>query len=462
MKLTDTAVLKHIENGNVTVKKHQQKDLRGGLKKKRKANKMAGTKQYPGVRQRGDNAFELTITDGYTETEDGKKHQKRYYKTVTAKSAKEASDRRAEWIVEVKGGAVLTNNRMTLKQFYNYFKEHTEKLAPKSIQFYDGLFVRIDAAIGHKKLDGITPNHIRSFMKNIGEDGVYHGSRQKVQSKLSSNTILKYHRMLNMLFNRAVKWGLASFNPVEKTDSPEFKPHQKAIYDEETTGKFLFLLEKEDIKHQLMALIALSTGMRRGEIFGLQWHHINLDTGLVKIEQTSQYIPDKGIFMKDPKTEGSNRIITISKGIVTLLKKHKADQSAQRLKLGGIVKQGGQWQGAEESEDDYVFTKWNGLPAHPDSFNTWLKNFITNNSLPALHPHSFRHMAATYLITSGVDLRTIAGKLGHRDTNTTSIVYSHLLKSAEKETTDQLESFIKQATEKAKENEKEKQKKAGH
>ncbi|MEN6620928.1 MAG: tyrosine-type recombinase/integrase [Smithella sp.] len=431
---------------------------------------MAGTKQYPGVLKVTDTTYKLTITDGYCEVKDEqgnvvkdeqgkvKKQQKRYFKTVTAKSAKEASDLRAEWITEIKGGAVLTNNRMTLKQFYAYFKEHSEQLAPKSIQFYDGLFVRIEAAIGHKKLDDITPNHIRSFIKNLGEDGIYHGSRKKVQSKLSANTILKYHRMLNMLFNRAVKWGLASFNPVQKTDSPEFKAHQKPIYDEETTGRFLFLLEKEEVKHQLMAMLALSTGARRGEIFGLQWHHIDLEAGIIKIEQTSQYIPGKGIFMKDPKTEGSNRTITISKSIVALLKKHKAAQSAKRLKLGGTPDKGGKWEGSEESEDDFVFTKWNGKPAHPDSMNTWLKKFIDDNNLPKLTPHSFRHMAATYLITSGTDLRTIAGKLGHSNTNTTSIVYSHLLKSAEKETTDKMENFIQQATEK----EKEKQKKAGH
>jgi len=63
-------------------------------------------------------------------------------------------------------------------------------------------------------------------------------------------------------------------------------------------------------------------------------------------------------------------------------------------------------------------------------------------------------MAATYLITSGTDLRTVAGKLGHANTNTTTIVYSHLLKSAEKETADKMESFMQQATEKAKANEK--------
>ncbi|WP_371379011.1 tyrosine-type recombinase/integrase [Sporomusa aerivorans] len=93
---------------------------------------------------------------------------------------------------------------------------------------------------------------------------------------------------------------------------------------------------------------------------------------------------------------------------------------------------------------------WNGKQAHPDSMNTWLKKFVKNNNLPPITPKSFRHMAATYLITSGTDIRTVAGKLGHANTNTTTVVYSHLLKSAEKETADKMESFLKQASDKAK------------
>jgi integrase len=203
-----------------------------------------------------------------------------------------------------------------------------------------------------------------------------------------------------------------------------------------------------------MALLALSTGLRRGEMFGLQWKHINLETKTVKVEQASQYIPKIGTFLKEPKNEGSKRIITISDNIASLLKQHKAKQLAKRLKLGGTEKTGGKWKGAEEPENDFVFTTWNGEPAQPDSINKWLNKFVKANELPHLTPHGFRHMAATYLITAGVDLRTVAGKLGHANSATTQLVYSHLLKSAEEETANKLETFIQQATEKAKENQK--------
>ncbi|MDD4600031.1 Tyrosine recombinase XerC [bioreactor metagenome] len=409
---------------------------------------MAGTKKYPGVEPSTATTFKLTITDGYTVLSDGTKKQNRYFKTVNAKSAKEASDLRAQWITEIKGGAILTNNRMTLKQFYDYFKTHTEGLAPKSIEFYNGLFKRVDAALGHKKLDDITPNNIRAFIKNLAEDGLYSGTR-KNKSKLSQSTILKYHRMLNMLFNRACKWGLASFNPCERTDAPKVYYRQKNVYTEDELGKFLLCLEKESIKHRAMAMITLATGCRRGETMGLQWKHINFEAGTINIEQTAQYLSGKGVFTKEPKTQGSNRIVTMPESISTLLKSHKANQNAKRLKFGD------RWAGSEIADDDFVFTTWEGKQAHPDSINTWLKKFITNNDLPPITPKSFRHMAATYLITSGTDIRTVAGKLGHANTNTTTIVYTHLLKSSEKETADKMEKFLQEASKKAKETQKE-------
>ena len=74
--------------------------------------------------------------------------------------------------------------------------------------------------------------------------------------------------------------------------------------------------------------------------------------------------------------------------------------------------------------------------------NCWLKRFIKARDFPKISPHSFRHMAATYLITAGVDLRTVAGKLGHANSTTTQLVYSHLMRHAETETATVMDSIL--------------------
>jgi len=185
----------------------------------------------------------------------------------------------------------------------------------------------------------------------------------------------------------------------------------------------------------------------------LQWKHIDTEAGTIKIEQAGQYLPGKGVFIKSTKNESSEPVVTVSASIIPFIKKYKATQLARRLELGK-VSEGGKWAGAEEALEDFVFTTWDGQIAHPDSINTWLKKFTAKNKLPAITPHSFRHMAATYLITSGMDIRTVAGKLGHANTTTTTVVYAHLLKSAEQETATRMDSFMLQATEKAKEKQK--------
>ncbi len=100
---------------------------------------MARLKKYPGVQQISDTTFKLIIVDGYTKLPNGNKKQNRFFKTVNAKSSKEAADLRAKWIIEIKNGAVLTNNKMTLREFYEYFKNNTDHLAPKTLCFYKHL-----------------------------------------------------------------------------------------------------------------------------------------------------------------------------------------------------------------------------------------------------------------------------------------------------------------------------------
>jgi len=413
---------------------------------------MAGTKQYPGVLQVTATTFKLTLTDGYTEVKDKqgnvlvdeqgnpKKQQKRYFKTVNAKSAKEASDLRAQWITDIKGGAILTNTKMTLKEFYAYFKKHTEKLAPKTILAYDGFFTRIDTALGHKQLDNITANNIRAFITNLSEEGTYKG-KKKDQSTLSSTTIQKHHKLLNLLYNRAMKWGLASTNPCERTDTPKATSPHIAVYDEKTLSEFLAKLDTEETKYQALMLLALSTGMRRGELFALQWNAIDFDNNTIRILHTMQYIPAKGLTLKEPKTELSSRLLSAPPSVMAVLKRHKAEQSTKKLKLGD------RW----HKEHDFVFTTWEGNAMHPDSLNTWLTRFTVENKLPHISPHAFRHMAASYLINSGVDVRTVSGKLGHARTSTTTDIYAHVIQSAEQQTADIMSGILADSKAKGKE-----------
>lgn len=415
------------------------------------------------IEKRGTNSYRFNISGGT----DGSGKQIVHRKTVRAKNDREAEKLYGLFLAEIQRGEVSTSGKMTLTEFFAYWEKNfaTSRHAPKTIAYNQGLFKRVKVVLGNKRLDKIEPKHLLAFYTNLAEEGIRQDPNDRwrkekptntetdkkkapIKTTLSPNTIRKYHVLLHSLLEKAFQWQFIAYNPASKVEPPKTKKTYKKIYDEEATGNFLLYLQNEELKHRVMVMLALSTGMRRGELFGLEWSHIDLDNGTVDIQQTSQYLPKIGTFTKTTKTEDSTRIITIPESVINLLKKYKIEQMAKRLKIGD------KWRPNTPKEDnnidtERIFTTWNGEPAHPDSFNTWLKSFIAANGLPHITPHSFRHMAATYLITNGADLRTVAGKLGHSNSTTTQIVYSHLLKSAEKETSDMMEKFIQTTKEKA-------------
>ena len=409
------------------------------------------------IKKRGENSYLLTVTAGY----DGSGKQICHTKTITANSPREAEKQYGLFLAEIEKGEISTSGKMTLIDFFAYWEEnyaipHHKK---KTIAYNRSLFKRISLSMGHLRLDKIQPKHLLSFYKNLAEPGMKqdpNAIRRKVavspekpvNDTLSPNTIRKYHILLHTLLGQATKWQLIAYNPADKVDAPRAKKTHKKIYDEESIGKFLMLLEDEEIKYRLLALLALSTGMRKAEIFGLEWSHIDFAANTINIEQTSQYLPGEGIYKDTTKTEESTRIITIPSSIINLFKHYIVHQTANRLDLGD------KWrpdipQAEKLIDNERIFTTWNGNPSHPDTFNTWLRKFAIKHNMPHITPHSFRHMTATYLITGGVDLRTVAGKLGHANSTTTQLVYSHLVKSSEKITSDMMESFIQTSTKKA-------------
>lgn len=325
---------------------------------------------------------------------------------------------------------MATAKKKTLKQFYAYWKQHhAEKRQEAGTQKYnDEIFKRIDDGLGHLRVDKIEPRHLLDFYANLAEPGVRKDIKLDKEGKpiegqklvLSATTIRKHHTLIHTLLGAAVKWGFATYNAADRVEAPKADKSKRKILDEAQTTRFLDLLEKEETKQKLMVYLGLTGGLCREEIFGLEWKDLALAAGTIRIDRASVYVPGQGVITKDCKNTHRHRIVSIPPATVDLLKAHRADQIAKRLKLGGTKDKGGQWAGADDPDDDRVFTSWDGTPAHPHSFNTWLGRFCTDNGLPNPGTHGFRHLAATFLITKcGADIRTVADKLGHANPQTT-------------------------------------------
>jgi len=237
---------------------------------------------------------------------------------------------------------------------------------------------------------------------------------------LSANTIGHYHSFISSVLERAVKWNLILSNPCRRIDPPKAEKKTPQYLNEHEAARMIELLQSEPEPYRTIFILLLYTGMRRGEVMGLEWKDIDFDTGVLSICRTSQYTKERGIFTDDVKNQSSRRAMKLPENIIDLLREYKAWQTGESVKLGD------RW-----TDTDRLFTLWDGTPMSPNSPYFWLQEFTKRHGLPKINVHSLRHTNATLMIANRVDVRTVAGRLGHSQTSTTMDIYSHTLKSAD-------------------------------
>lgn len=308
------------------------------------------------------------------------------------------------------------------------------QLAPKTYARYLDYLKRILPAIGYLKLKDIKPIHLNQFYRNLEEDGINLKAKRDSKGRIVSNgklapkTILEHHRLVSKILSTAVKWQLVESNVALMADPPKV-PHKEVAYLNELEVQHLLeLLEDAPIQYKTMIDILIFTGIRRGELCGLEWKDIDFDSKTLYIRRSSQYIGNGKVITKEPKTQSGNRKFVLSDSICKILKEYRIYYFEKKLSIGE------QWE-----ETDRLFTTWNGKPIYPDTVTSWFENFIKKNNLKKVTLHSLRHTNATIMIAEGVDVCTVSKRLGHANTSTTLNVYAHALKSRDSEAAEKIE-----------------------
>lgn len=347
---------------------------------------------------------------------------------VKAKTDREAEKLMAKFITDVDSGDFEQPSKVTFKEFAKrWLKDYAEvELAPKTVYRYKQLLeARIYKAFGDKKLEKIRPLDLIEFYNGLRKDHKYMSitvegiTEEKKCGPLSDQTILHHHRLISAIFEKAIKWGvLKGTNPARRVDAPRVQQHQAKFYEEKQIEEMLEALSKEDIKYRAIIMLAFITGARMGEIMGLEWKDIDIENRIVSVRQASQYLPGMGTFTKCPKNPSSYRKISVNASLIKLLVEYKADQQSK-----GFLCQ----------DTNRLFIRWNGKPMNPNKPSDWFPEFLERHNLSHLNFHGLRHTSGTYLISQGMDIPTVAKRLGHSKPTTTANIYAHAVESRDRQ-----------------------------
>jgi integrase len=357
------------------------------------------------IRQRGENswAIVLDIRDPQTQERRRKWHSFRGTK-------KEARIECSRLITEMKDGAYVETDRTSLNDFLDRWERDwaATNVSPKTAERYSQLLkLHIRPMLGAKPMQAIRAQDLNALYTSLHD-------------KLAPRTVGHVHRLLHLVFGHATKWGNIKRNIVALVDAPKVPPTEAPVLQLAEIPQMFDAVRGRNLYP--IAVVALGTGMRRGELCALRWQDVNLDAATLRVERSLEQTRKSGLRFKSPKSARGRRTISLSPAVVAELRKHWAVQQERRLSLG----LGG------SPRDGLVFADWDGSPWAPDRLSDNFADTMEAAGLPHVTLHTLRHTHASQLIKSGVDILTVSRRLGHATATVTLNVYGHLITTEDK------------------------------
>lgn len=251
-----------------------------------------------------------------------------------------------------------------------------------------------------KQLKNITDKDITKYLDYLRKD--YCSAKKK---PLAPKSVRHHYCTLNLIFSYAVKLDYIEKNPLAKVDTPKLVKHKVNALSKAETQIFIQEIQKLPLWLKTMYNLLLTTGIRRGECFGLQWQDVDFINRLIRIKRSVTYTSMSGIIVGLPKTQAGLREIPLTDGMINLLQEYKSQENA--------------------AATAFVFHSETSpfAPHHPDFATDHLKKFMKKIGLPDMSPHDLRHTCASLLLQSGADIKSVQDILGHADASTTLNFY---------------------------------------
>jgi len=277
----------------------------------------------------------------------------------------------------------------------------------------------------------LQPLHIQGAYSKALLDG---GRKDGRKGGLSAQTVLHHHRVLREALKQAVRWQLVPRNAADAVEPPRPEYHEANALEESRTA---WLLDAaEGTRLHIPILLAITTGMRRGEILAICWTDIDLDTGIARVRRSLQETK-AGVTVKEPKSRHGRRPISLPSLAVEMLRTHRDAQQKVKATLG-----------RDYQDNDLVCCRDDGSIWPPSAFTSAYRDLLRRRQIANVRFHDLRHSHVSQLLRSGVSAKVISERLGHSKVGFTLDVYSHLLPGMQEEAASKVDTRLRAALDK--------------
>lgn len=313
-------------------------------------------------------------------------------------------------------GYSLKGTKVLVRDFCeNWIETIKPSIQPKTVYQYEGILNKhVLPQLGGLKLIDLGPTEIQSFYFALQKDGVGARTRQLI------------HAVLKNALGKAEKWGLLLSNPIRLVDRPVVKKKETRVMDQNEIKNVIRAANGIWIKPILQ--IALVTGMRQGELLGLQWLDIDWAMPGIHIRRQLQRIPNEGLQLKIPKTKRSIRTVSIGTNTVSILMDHR---NLQEMLFGDRI-----------DPSDPIFCRPDGSFIRPRTLLREFKTTLKRAGLRDSRFHDLRHTYASHMLALNVPIANLSHQMGHANLSTTLNTYGHLMPGIESQVVAQLDGLL--------------------
>lgn len=383
--------------------------------------KKSNTRQAQGggtIRQRPDGRWEARYTVG-RDPGTGKQIQRSIY----GATQKEVRQRLQQALVDIDKGIYTEPSKMTVEQWLSiWLEEYMGDIKPATrVSYAQNIKNHIVPSLGKTKLNALSPVMVQKFYNNLLQDG------------LSAKTIKNVHGVLHQSIKQAQKIGYVRSNPTEACTLPRIEKKEIQPLDAPEIKRLLQSLAGAE--HETLIKTAIFTGIREGELLGLQWSCVDFERGIIHVNKQLTRPRTKGDIYRFASLKNDKpRIIRPAPYVMDMLKDHRIKQMTERLRIGAA------WN--DEGFPDLVFTNATGTHL---CYNVIARHFKKALENAGICEHRFHDLRHTYAVTSllvGDDAKTVQENMGHHTAAFTLDQYGHVTETMREASANRMQNFI--------------------